>query len=138
MPMGLLLNDPRVDHRWVYSAEALWAIRACKAVHPPASMRPRMGINSEPAQINTNCSTSLKIAERSPPSATYTATVSDETQMLKLIFQPSTTFITNAMEYMLMPLINTVMKAKEMAARVRLDSPNRNFRYPGTEWVLDM
>src|SRR5512146_372792 len=123
MRMGLLLNVRCVDHRWVYSAEALWAMRACSAVQPPASIRPRMGMSSEPAQISTNCSTSLKMAERSPPSATYTATVSDETQMLKLMFQPSTTFITSAMEYMLMPLISTVMKAKEIAASARLDSP---------------
>src|SRR6185437_11108749 len=123
MPMGLLLKEPSVDHRCVYSAEALWAMRACRAVQPPASIRPRMGMSSEPAQMSTNCSTSLKMAERNPPRATYTATVSDETQMLKLMFQPSTTFMTRAMEYMLMPLISTVMKAKEIAARARLDSP---------------
>ncbi len=32
--------------------------------------------------------------------------------MLKLMSQPSTTFITMAMAYMLMPHIRTVMKAK--------------------------
>ncbi len=36
----------------------------------------------------------------------------DETQMLKLRFQPRTTFMTMAIEYILMPLIRTVMKAK--------------------------
>src|SRR5579872_883194 len=128
MPMGLLLKEPSVDQRWVYSAEALWAMRACSAPQPPASIRPRIGMSREPAQMSTNCSTSLKMAERRPPSATYTATVSDEIQMLKLMFQPSTTFVTRAMEYMLMPLISTVMKAKEMAARARLDSPYRSFK----------
>ena len=34
--------------------------------------------------------------------------------MLKLMFQPSTTFMTTAMAYMLMPLIRTVMKANEI------------------------
>ena len=56
------------------------------------------------------------------------ATVMEETQMLKLMSQPSTTFITSAMEYMLMPLMRTVMKAKETAARPRLASPKRNCR----------
>ena len=43
--------------------------------------------------------------------------------MLKLMSQPSTTFMTSAMEYMLMPLISTVMKAKEMAEKARAGSP---------------
>jgi hypothetical protein len=64
-----------------------------------------MEISSAPSQISTNCSTSLKMAESSPPKPTYTATVMEETQMLKLISQPSTTFMTSAMEYMLMPLM---------------------------------
>ena len=58
--------------------------------------------------------------------------------MLKLMSQPSTTFITSAMEYMLMPLMSTVMKANEMADSARLGSPKRSFRYPGTECVLEM
>ena len=68
------------------------------------------------------------MAERRPPSATYTATVSEETQMLKLMSQPSTTFITSAMEYMLMPLISTVMNANVMAESAREGSPKRSFR----------
>jgi len=51
------------------------------------------------------------------------ATVREETQMLKLMSQPSTTFMTSAMEYMLMPLINTVMKANDTEDRVRAASP---------------
>ena len=62
----------------------------------------------------------------------------DETQMLKLMSQPNTTFMTSAMEYMLMPLISTVMNANETDDRVRAFSPNRSFRYPGTECVLEM
>ena len=126
--MGLLWNEPNVDHRCVYAGDAFCAICSFRLLHPPASTNPRIGIKSAPAQIKMNCNTSLKIAERNPPSATYTATVSDETHMLKLIFQPSTTFMTSAMEYMLMPLISTVMNANEIAARVRLDSPNRSLR----------
>ena len=42
------------------------------------------------------------------------------------------------MEYILMPLISTVMKPKEMADSARDGSPNRSFRYPGTECVLEM
>src|SRR5256885_17199598 len=126
--MGLLLNEPNVDHKWVYSAQALCAIWSLRFPHPPTSINPRMGISNAPAQIRMNCSTSLKMAERRPPSATYTATVSDDTQMLKLMSQPSTTFMTRAMEYILMPLIRTVMKANEMAERARLDSPNRSLR----------
>src|SRR5256885_7590785 len=126
--MGLLLNEPSVDHRCVYSAEALWAICNLRLLHPPASIKPRIGMSSAPAQIRMNCNTSLKMADRRPPSATYTATVSDDTQILKLMSHPSTTFMTNAMEYILMPLISTVMKANEMAERARLDSPNRSLR----------
>src|SRR5574341_1472392 len=48
--------------------------------------------------------------------------------MLKLMSQPSTTFITSAIEYMLMPLISTVMKANETADSARLGSPKRSFR----------
>ena len=63
------------------------------------------------------------MAERSPPSATYRATVIEETQMEKFRFQPSTTFITSAIEYMLMPLISTVMAAKLTADSARVPSP---------------
>src|SRR6516164_1100167 len=138
MPIGLSLNDPSVDHRCVYSDEARTAICAFKFDQPPASISPITGITSAPAQIRMNCSTSLKMAERKPPSATYTATVTDDTQMLKLMSQPSTTFITSAIEYMLMPLISTVMKANETDDKVRADSPKRSLRYPGTECVLEM
>ena len=58
--------------------------------------------------------------------------------MLKLMSQPSTTFITSAIEYILMPLISTVMNANETAERARAGSPKRSFRYPGTECVLEM
>ena len=44
-------------------------------------------------------------------------TVSDETQMLKWMFQPSTTFITTAMAYMLTPDIRMVITAKEIGAQ---------------------
>ena len=37
--------------------------------------------------------------------------------MLKLMSQPSTTFMTSAIEYILMPLISTVMNAKVTAER---------------------
>src|SRR5476649_564741 len=97
-----------------------------------------MGMSSAPAQIRKNCSTSLKMAERKPPSATYTPTVSEDTQMLKLMSQPSTICMTLAMANMLTPLISTVINAKETADRTRLGSPKRNFKYPGTEWVLEM
>jgi hypothetical protein len=43
--------------------------------------------------------------------------------MLKLMSHPSTTFITSAIEYMLMPLIRTVMKANETDDSVRAASP---------------
>ena len=56
------------------------------------------------------------------------ATVIEETQMLKLMSQPSTTFKTSAMEYMLMPLISTVMNAKVTADSARLGSPKRSLR----------
>jgi len=56
-----------------------------------------------------------------------------ETQMLKLRFQPSTTFITSAIANILMPLISTVITAKVTAESARVGSPNRNFKYPGTE-----
>ena len=58
--------------------------------------------------------------------------------MLKWMSQPSTTFSTSAMEYILMPLISTVMKPNEMAESARAGSPKRSFRYPGTEWVFEM
>src|SRR4029077_17949024 len=90
MPIGLVVKDPRVDQRCTYCSEARWAICNFRLDQPPASYRPRMGISNAPAQIRKNCSTSLKMADRKPPSATYTPTVSDETQMLKLMSQPST------------------------------------------------
>src|SRR6267143_510259 len=95
---------------------------------PPASISPIIEISSAPSQIRTNCSTSLKIAESKPPATTYKATVSDETQMLKWMSQPSTTFITSAIEYILMPLISTVMNPKQTAASVLDDSPKRSFK----------
>ena len=66
------------------------------------------------------------------------ATVTEETRMLTLMFHPSTIFSTKAMEYILIPLIRTVMNAKLTEESARLDSPNRSFRYPGTEWVLEI
>ena len=48
--------------------------------------------------------------------------------MLKWMSQPSTTFMTSAIEYMLMPLIRTVMKPKETAESARAASPKRSFR----------
>ncbi len=105
---------------------------------PPVSMRPMIEISSAPSQIRKNCSTSLKIAESRPPANTYKATVIDETQMLKLMSQPSTTCITFAIANMLMPLISTVMSPKQTADKARDDSPKRSFRYPGTECVFEM
>ncbi len=78
------------------------------------------------------------MADRSPPSPTYSATVIDDTQMLKFRFHPSTTFITSAIEYMLMPLISTVMNAKLTADNARAPSPYRRCRYPGTELTFEM
>ena len=46
--------------------------------------------------------------------------------MLKWMFQPTTTFITSAMAYMLMPDMRTVMAAKEIPLRARAPSPYRN------------
>ena len=51
---------------------------------------------------------------------------------------PSTIFMTLAMANMLTPLMSTVMNANEIADKARLGSPKRNFKYPGTEWVLEM
>src|SRR5581483_7490950 len=136
--MGLSVKCPSVLHRCMYCSDAFAVIRALNPVHPPASTSPRIGISSAPAQISTNCSTSLKIADRSPPSATQIATVRDDTQMLRLMFQPSTIFNTSAIAYMLMPLINTVMNAKLTEDSARLGSPNLSFRYPGTECVFEM
>ena len=48
--------------------------------------------------------------------------------MLKLMSQPRTTFMTSAMEYILMPLISTVMKPKETAERARDGSPKRSLQ----------
>jgi hypothetical protein len=56
------------------------------------------------------------------------ATVMEEIKMLKLMFHPRTIFSTSAIEYMLIPLISTVMNAKLMAESVRLDSPKRSLR----------
>jgi len=60
------------------------------------------------------------------------------THIEKLMFQPSTTFITSAIEYMFTPDISTVMNANETPESARAPSPKRNCRYPGTEWVLEM
>ncbi len=68
------------------------------------------------------------MAERRPPSITYSATVAAPTQMLKLMFQPSTVCITTAMAYMLTPLIRIVMMPNEIADSPRAPSPNRSCR----------
>jgi hypothetical protein len=81
-----------------------------------------------PSQIKKNCRTSLKMAESRPPRNTYKATVSEDTQMLKEMSQPRMIFITSAIEYMLMPLISSVMKPKLTAESARAGSPKRNFR----------
>ena len=70
MPMGLVPNDPSPDHKCTYSAEARCVIKTLRCAQPPASYKPKIGISSAPAQIKKNCSTSLKIADRNPPSAT--------------------------------------------------------------------
>src|SRR5260370_19951067 len=138
MANGLCLKLPKVVQRCVYSAEALRAICRRKLLQPPASTKPRIGISAAPAQIKTNCKTSLKMADRNPPSATYAATVADETTMLKLMFHPSTTFSTSAIEYILIPLMNKVMRANEIAESARLASPKRSLRSPGTECLLEI
>ncbi len=43
--------------------------------------------------------------------------------------QPSSTFKTSAIEYMLMPLIRTVKKAKMIAWKARAGSPECGIRY---------
>ena len=48
--------------------------------------------------------------------------------MLKLMSQPSTTFITLAMANMFTPLMRIVMNANEIAAKARLFSPKRSWR----------
>ena len=75
-----------------------------------------------PAQISTNCSTSLIIADRNPPSITYSATVPAPTQMLNVMFHPSTVFITSAMANILTPLIRIVIRANEIADNPRAAS----------------
>ena len=50
----------------------------------------------------------------------------DEIQMLTWIFQPSTTFMTSAIAYILMPDMSTVMKANEIPLRARVASPYRS------------
>src|SRR5882672_8778063 len=138
IPMGLEVNEPKPAQRWTYCSDALAAICTLRLVHPPASYNPRIGISRAPAQMRKNCSTSLKMAERSPPRVTYIATVIDETKMLKLMSHPSTICMTLAMANMLTPLMSTVMNANEIADRARLGSPKRSFKYPGTECVLEM
>ena len=68
--MGLSVNEPRPAHIWTYCSDARCAICSLRLVQPPALYNPRIGISSAPAQMRKNCSTSLKIAERSPPSVT--------------------------------------------------------------------
>ena len=48
--------------------------------------------------------------------------------MLKLMSQPSMTFITLAMANMFTPLMRMVMTANEIAAKARLSSPKRSCR----------
>src|SRR4051812_1290517 len=113
-------------------------MRVTMPCQPPASTSPRIEITMAPSQIRKNCRTSLNMAESKPPRNTYAATVIDDTQMLKLISHPRMMRITRAIEYMLMPLIMTVMSPNEIADKARAGSPKRSFRYPGTEWVLEM
>ena len=48
--------------------------------------------------------------------------------MLKLMFHPRIILRTSAIEYMLIPLISTVISAKLMDDSARLPSPNRSFK----------
>ena len=122
--MGLSAKLPMVRQRWVKSWPAkFWWMRVTRPCQPPASISPKMGMRRAPSQIRKNCNTSLKMAESRPPSATYTATVSDDTKMLKFMSQPRTDFITRAIANMLIPDISTVMKANEKALSARVASP---------------
>ena len=66
------------------------------------------------------------IAERNPPSITYSATVAAPTQIEKLMSHPRMTFITSAIAYMFTPDIRMVMNPNEIAASPRAPSPNRS------------
>src|SRR5450755_4775706 len=113
-------------------------MRATIPLQPPVSRRPRIGMSKAPNQIRKNCSTSLKMAEYNPPAATYNPTVTEETQMLKWMFQPSTTFMTTAMAYMLTPDISMVITANVAELSPLAPGPKRSCRYPGTECVFEM
>src|SRR5579863_2627772 len=117
-PIGLSAKWAIGRHMWVKSwLGKFWWMRATTPDQPPDSVSPRIGMSNAPNQMRKNCTTSLKIAEKSPPSATYTPTVSEETQMLKFRFHPSITFITRAMANMLTPDIRMVITAKDTALR---------------------
>src|SRR6516165_4603896 len=58
---------PHMGKSW--PGKLCW-IRSTMPFQPPVSINPRMGMSSAPNQIRKNCSTSLKIAENSPPAAT--------------------------------------------------------------------
>jgi hypothetical protein len=105
---------------------------------PPASIRPRIGIKSDPNQIRKYWSTSLNTAEISPPGVTYTATVSEATQILTFMFHPSNRWRILAIANMLAPLTSTVRIANEIPARALLLVPYRSLRWPGTECALQM
>jgi hypothetical protein len=52
----------------------------------------------------------------------------EETKMLKLMSQPSTTFMTTAMANMLTPLMRIISIANEKAATLRASPPKRRSR----------
>jgi hypothetical protein len=68
--MGLS-KVPVLRHMWVKSWPGkLAAMRATMPSQPPVSSRPTMGTTRQPSQMRKNWSTSLKMADSSPPAAT--------------------------------------------------------------------
>ena len=71
---------------------------------------------------------SVKIADSSPLSVTYAATVTAETHMLTSQFQPTNVCSTSAIAYRLIPDTRSVMTANATAFSTRVFSSNRSFR----------
>ncbi|MBA7579475.1 hypothetical protein ES708_21346 [subsurface metagenome] len=141
--MGFEPVLPMYFHEWIqappsYPFRTATSTRlSCSPSHPPMFISPRITSGANPITIRKNCSTSLYIADVSPPRYTYTSTITAETSRLKLKFHPRRVSISMARAYMDIPEANMVIMAKENALKPLVFSSNRSFRYSGTDLAFE-
>ena len=87
---------------------------------------------ANPTTIKANCSTSLYIVARKPPSRIYVSTNTAAITVDSKKLHPKMTCRISAIAYSPTPDTNTVSTANESALKTRVGSPKRTFRNSGT------